>query len=81
MASSQHDAKTLKSDPGVVYDVQTAFENLNKSVLVASSSAIYFAEMLVTHPFEVLRTQVQTSQTVRSIIWLSSSSAIMLSKG
>lgn len=68
MDSSPHDAKTLKSDLGVVYDVQTAFENLDKSVLLASSSAIYFVEMLVTHPFEVLRTQVQTSQTVCSTI-------------
>lgn len=67
MDSSPHDAKTLKSDLGVVYDVQTAFENLDKSVLLASSSAIYFVEMLVTHPFEVLRTQVQTSQTASSI--------------
>jgi hypothetical protein len=56
-----------EATPSVVYDVQTAFENMNKSVLIASSSAVYFAEMLVTHPFEVLRTQIQTSQTASSI--------------
>jgi hypothetical protein len=61
---SKNESSISVAAPSVVYDVQTAFENMDKTILMLSSSAVYFVEMLVTHPLEVLRTQIQASQTV-----------------
>lgn len=51
----------------MVYDLQTSFDNIDKRIMVAGSTSVYMAEMVFTHPFEVIRTQIQTSQTVRAI--------------
>lgn len=64
----------MQETPEVVYDLQTSFDNLDKRILVAGSTGVYMTEMLFTHPFEVIRTQIQTSQTVR----LSSTRTLLL---
>jgi hypothetical protein len=53
--------------PTKKYDVQTSFDAMNKGVFLISSAALYFAEMLATHPLEVLRASIQVSQKVRTI--------------
>lgn len=60
-----------RATPSVIYDVQTEFSNMDIKMLVGSSAVVYFIEMLLTHPLDVIRTQIQTSQTVRiySFLW------------
>lgn len=68
MSSSGHpegSVPNVQETPSVVYDLQTSFDNIDKRVMVAGSTSVYMAEMVFTHPFEVIRTQIQTSQTVR----------------
>lgn len=64
MAAPSANEQSKDDSQSVVYAVQTAFENLDKGLLLFSSTVIYFGEMLVTHPLEVIRTSVQVSQAV-----------------
>lgn len=52
----------------IFYDVQTRWKDIHVPTLIAASSTWWFAEQLISHPLEVLRTKIQVNRKRLSII-------------
>ena len=58
-------SKGLEADTDeIVFDVRTAWKDIHLPTLAITASLVYIAECTVYHPFDVLRTRIQTSQRV-----------------